>query len=196
MSKIKKALFVVGAAALALALTSVPAHANVIITDSTQQSGYAAFNTATPTPLTGVDPWDFGASANLLGGISIITVTLRVYDGDTAPGDFDYNDLTLGLDGIDTGLLLNGFANNVQLTLTLDISNPGTAAAVFAALLADGKLVGTIIDRDPGDNYLELPDTFGTSLTLEGPAAVPEPGTLALLGGGLTALAARRRRRQ
>jgi hypothetical protein len=36
-------------------------------------------------------------------------IILTIDDGDTGPGEFDENQLTLGLDGIDTGIKLNGF---------------------------------------------------------------------------------------
>ena len=67
-------------------------------------------------PLTAA-PWDFGASAGLLGSISNITITLTVGDGDSALGERDFDQLTLALDGIDTGLHLNGFAAGTGNTM-------------------------------------------------------------------------------
>lgn len=74
-------------------------------------------------------------------------MTLTLTDGDLGPGNFDYDDLTLGLDGINTGILLNGFFNGFSDTVTVT-GVPNNASAILAALQADGRLVGTVIDAD------------------------------------------------
>jgi hypothetical protein len=92
------------------------------------------------------------ASYNNLASIGSLTLTVTIRDGDTAVGNFDFNDLTIGLDGFNTGVPLNGFANGA--IQTLDISSfptPGTvqnSAAILAALKADGKLKFTVFDND------------------------------------------------
>jgi len=90
------------------------------------------------------------ASYNNLASIGSLTLTVTINDGDTAPGNFDFNDLTIGLDGIDTGVKLNGFLNGAIQTLSIS-SFPGTiqnAPAILAALKADGKLKFTVFDND------------------------------------------------
>ena len=119
---------------------------------------------------------------------SAISVTLTLDAGDTAWGDFDFNQLTLGLDGINTGLLLNGFSDGATVTATIS-GAPNNAALILAALQLDGQLAGTIIDSSPNDNFIGIP-RVQTTLTINGPAnqVIPEPGTAALAAGGLLPL--------
>jgi hypothetical protein len=103
-------------------------------------------------------------------------MTLTLFDGDTGGGPFDTdrNNLTLGLDGIDTGILLNGFRDSETVTRTIT-GIPNNAAQILAAMKADGQLVGTIIDRTPNDNFVEIPATFDTTLQITCATVAPAP---------------------
>ena len=125
-----------------------------------------------------------------LASIQKISITMTLDDGDTASGNFDFNDLFLSLDGIATGIALNGFANNQELTLTI-MGVPTNAGAIHNALTTDGLLVATFTDDDPGDNVLPGIGTVNTTLSI----TVPEPGTLAIFGLGLAGLGFARRKR-
>jgi len=87
------------------------------------------------------------ANYNGLASIGSLTLTVTIRDGDSATGNFDFNNLTIGLDGIDTGIKLNGFPDG-PIT-TLDVSgSPQNAAAILAALKADGMLKLSVFDSD------------------------------------------------
>ena len=152
-------------------------------------------------PLTAAGGYNFaGQDYAGLTSIDKLTITLTVNDGDSATGEFDFNNLTLGLDGLDTGLRLNGFPNNS--VLTLDIEGPNNAAALLAALQSDGRLVGTVIDAD-GDNisqtnqdFIGFPATQITTLVIEGQGGgvipLPAAALMGPLGAGLVGWYSRR----
>lgn len=136
-------------------------------TDTVPQSGFGGFIPPEGAPLTGPDPYTFGNKIQDCESIESITVTLTLFDGDTGRGSFntERNELTLGLDGIDTGIALNGFPDGETVTNTLS-GVPKNMAQILAALKADGQLVGTVIDRSPNDNFVGILDTFDTILEI------------------------------
>ncbi len=95
-----------------------------------------------------------------------ISITATLTDADTGPGEFAENDLSLALDGIDTGIKLNGYRNNQTDTRT-NSGAPANADQILAALKADGKLQASIIDAAP-PNSLSVPANFQTTLVLKG----------------------------
>lgn len=149
------------------------------ITSTVSESDFFG-SSASPFPLTTTTaPYDFrGQAYESLTSTDNIAVTLTLNDGDTGLGDFDFNNLTLGLDGIDTGIKLNGFRNEETDTLTI-AGTPINASAILAALQADGQLVGTVIDANPDGNFVGFPSQFNTTLNITGQTAqtVPEPAT-------------------
>jgi hypothetical protein len=89
-------------------------------------------------------------------------------NGATASGDFDHNDLILALDGVNTGIKLNGFRAH-HLDTRTNSGAPDHAKKLKKKLKKDGKLKATIIDRTSGDNHrVSLPANFQTKLTIKG----------------------------
>jgi hypothetical protein len=102
----------------------------------------------------------------------IITATMR--DGKTASGDIDHNDLFLALDGVNTGIKLNGFRADHLDTRTV-MAEGGALnrllgrdrQVLWNRLKNDCNLKATIIDRDPADNNrVSLPANFETKLSI------------------------------
>ena len=139
-----------------------------------------------------------------------IEVTLTMADGDTMPGTgFDYDNLSLGLDSVSTGILLNGFSDCCESTLTFSLFagdagwlSDTAAATLLSDLYSDNQLFASILDTTPGDNNVGLYSANAATVTLYGltdPSpgpTVPEPASLlvwALGAGGL--LYGRHRRR-
>lgn len=174
---------------VALVVTT-SAHA-VVITSTAPQSGFSGFSSS-PFPLATFNYTP--AQVSSLATIDQIAITLQIRDGDTASGNFDFNDLTLYLDGINTGIRLNGFPNNNTVTLTVGPLNNINGAALLAAL-QDGVFIATAVDADPNDNDFGVPSTFRATLSLTG-QATPEPVSLVVFGGlvvGGAGIALRRR---
>jgi hypothetical protein len=138
--------------------------------------------------ITGATPWDFTSTSYLsLTSIDEISVTLTLFEGDTGAGinDFDQGQLMLQLDGLNTGLALDGFDND--LTVTHTVTGPNLHAGILSALQIDGYLLGSILDLSPNDNYVKVRDGYYATLTLTDHEAsvVPVPGAMLLAGLGV-----------
>jgi hypothetical protein len=210
MQKFSRLFKAAGVGVLAL-MASAASAAPITISSTVDQSGYVGDQNLAIYPLTNVaTPYDFtGQGYSAMTSITNLTVTLTMVDGDTGPGNFDENSLTLGLDGIDTGLKLNGFADSQIVSLDLS-GNPALANLLLAALQADGMLVGTVLDATPANapqgDIIGLPSTIQTTLQIDGtvrdngggggnPVPLPAAVLIAPLGAGIAGGFARRFRK-
>lgn len=181
----------------------------------------------------GVNPFLIGTQTGLVpgvmgllgGGITQLAVRITLDDGDTAapqPGNFDFNDNFLQLNGITFanfstvdaqqtdptgttsfgGFSGGGFRNN-QLDTGWFYSNSAPfLTSVYNSILLSGKIDYQVFDNDPNDNLLNFSAGINSSLlNVElpppppPPTSVPDGGsTLALLGAALSAAAGLRRR--
>ena len=202
-----KTLALLAGGAVCSILVTLPAPSSALsIIDSTAQSGGSGSrgtfqltsttdNSTPQNPNGTTGPYNYTdqqAALNSLISIERIAVTLQLVDGNTALGEFDFGNLTLGLDGFDTGIRLNGFRNNQTDTLRIE-STTLNGANILAALKADSRLVGTIFDASPltRDPNRLLPGSFATTLEIIG-TPVPfeiSPGLGSLVLGAWGAVA-------
>lgn len=202
-------------AATGLALLSPSAKATSISSTILELNGATTQGDGQNQQLTTTDPaelsvspgYNFSANFSSLTSIMFIQVTITLQDGNSVAGDpmegFDFNHLFLGLDGVNTGLVLNGFrGNGLQDTLTFSGTVSSTVGAAIFTNLQDGYLLGTIITNNANDSTLlggnDLfvgNDDFTATTTLVLSDSVPEPTSVALIGFGLLLVLAPRVRR-
>jgi hypothetical protein len=184
------------------------AFASITITSSQMQvESKGMLNSS--LPITGNTPWDFTGHGYLyLNSIDEISVTLTLLDGDTGPGEFDEGQLMLELDGLNTGLALNGFANDVTM-INYSVSGDNHAGGLLNSLQQDGLLLGRVLDLSPDDNYVKIRGGYLATLSLTdhefvtGPPfdevtviPVPVPGAVMLSSFGVIAAGWLKRKRQ
>ena len=159
--------------------------------------------------------------AALGGGISQASVRVSLFDGDSAAGDFDVNDNTLLLNGINFGnftgvqaqntngsglVASGGFSGGGFRDNTLDtgffVSNNATTLSQLFTSLNSGNIVFGLNDVDPGDQFYDFTQGLSASLVNVGTGPVvtpngtqvPEPFTIVgTLIGGTAALRMRKR---
>jgi hypothetical protein len=166
---------------------------------------------------TGFTPAITGA---LGGGLQSASIRFTLFDGDTAAGNFDFNDNTLLVNGLNFGNWssvnaqetdglgnagVNGFSGGGFRDELLDTgwffnNNAGTMAALFASLISTQQMVFQLNDVDPFENFFDFTRGIDGGLINvgQGPTiqAVPEPSTLVLFAASAAGLIAMRHRRR
>lgn len=186
-------------------------------TPQNPQPGNAGGNPLLIGTQTGFSPAVVGA---LGGGLASASIRITLFDGDSAPGNFDFNDNTFSVNGVsfgnwssvsttetnNTGTIEfssgTGFGDNILSTGFFTLSDAGLLASLYSSL-SGGSLAFNLFDLDPADNFYDFTQGVDGSLINVGqgpvvtpPGGVPEPATWAmmLLGFGAVGTAIRRRR--
>ncbi len=138
-----------------------------------QNSGQPAAFRGNPFTINDPVPLNCGFSdcADYFGGaISNVHVRFTAFDGDTQPGGFDENDISLLLNGINIGSWSGltteatntpgttsfgfgtGFGNGTFDTGWFNSTNP----VLFNNILTTGQITTQVFDDDPNDNYWDF----------------------------------------
>jgi hypothetical protein len=140
---------------------------NFNLRDLAAQSGFNNVIFGQKAAINAANDRFFFSNGDKVRRIDQISITATINDGDSAPGDPNFNKLSLALDGIDTGIKLNGFRNGETDTVT-NSGTPTNAEQIVAALRADKRLKATILE-DPNDlNIVAIPANFKTTLQIKG----------------------------
>ena len=150
------------------------------------------------------------------GGLQSASVRITLYDGDSQPGNFDFNDNTLRIgtsfatgadfgnwstvatqqtsnDGLTLfGSGVSGFGNDILSTGFFSTNNAGTLGTLFSALQT-GSVNFYLNDVDPFDNFYDFKQGVEGSLINVGTGpvvvpGVPEPSTWAMMLVGFAGL--------
>ena len=171
------------------------------VVTQTAASGLFVGNAPATNPLTIGTQTGFTPAviAALGGGISQASVRVSLFDGDSAAGNFDANDNTLLLNGIDFGnftavnaqntdgnglvaaggLSGGGFRNNTLDTGFFFSNNATTLSQLFTSLNT-GNIVFGLNDVDPGDQFYDFTQGLSASVVDVGTGPVVTPGSTAV----------------
>jgi hypothetical protein len=195
-----------------IVLDLVGANGSRVVTQTAASTLFVGFAPGNPLVFGTQSGFDSTVINSLGGGISQVAVRITLSDGDSATGNFDFNDNTLLLNGISFGNFssvnavntdsngneLAGFSGGGFRDNLLDtgffFSNDSSALASLFTSLSSGSVAFAVNDVDSGDNFYDFKQGLDASLinigtgpviTPGGTAAVPEPFTVigSLIGG-------------
>jgi hypothetical protein len=201
-----KSILAAGVAVAALGMSAAAATSTV--SSTVDQSGFFGPQiNGGVYALTGGTGYDFsGQGANALTSVDSLTLTVTsVNDGDTGAGNYDFGHLFLALNGVNTGIAVNGLLDGqIASTTVTGAPNAASATALLAALQAGTPIAATLVDDlavtgRPAGDQIGISGLTQTTLSITGQAVsnvpVPAAAVLAPLGAVAAGIYARRFRR-
>jgi hypothetical protein len=200
-----KSILAAGVAVAALGMSALGA----TVSSTVDQSGFfgpqinGGIYPLTATP----GGYDFsGQGANGLTSVDSLTLTVTsVNDGDTGAGNYDFGHLFLALNGINTGIAVNGLLDGQIASATVTgTPNAASTTALLAALQAGTPIIGSLVDDlavtgRPAGDQIGISGLTQTTLSITGASVVgvpvPAAAVLAPLGAVAAGIYARRFRR-
>lgn len=194
------------------------ANGNRVVSQLSASQMYRGFADVSENPVAGVasgNPLLFGTQSGfspavldaLGGGINSAAFRITLFDGDSASGNFDFNDNTFTVNGISVGnwssvttyrtdstgaTLLStgtGFGDSILSTGFFTLSDMTKLADLFTSLGSTNQMQFRLVDTDPNDNFYDFTQgvdggliNVGTGPVVTPPTgAVPEPATWAMM---------------
>lgn len=191
---------------------------NRVVSQLAASQMYRGFADFSENPVPGVAPGNplligtqTGFSPAVLsalgGGLQSAAFRLTLFDGDSAPGNFDFNENTFLVNGVgvgnwsdvttyhtdSTGTTIfstgTGFGDSILSTGFFALSDIGALADLFTSLVSTNQIQFLLNDVDPNDNFFDFTQgvdggliNVGTGPVVTPPnGAVPEPSTWAML---------------
>lgn len=189
-----------------------------VVSQLSASSLFVGFSNSNPFEIGSQMGYDNSVTGALGGGIAELSVRITLFDGDTAPGNFDDSENTLLFNGADIGDFTQvvtrrtdglgndlsgdqmGFGDNRLDTGFFTTTDATVLTAIFNSLVSTEKAVFELTDVDPGDNFFDFTQGVDGSLINVGtgpvvtPNPVPVPAAALLFGPVLGAIAMRRRK--
>lgn len=170
---------------------------NRVVSQLSADSLFSGFVGATENPLEIGTQSGFSSSVTgaLGGGIAEASFRITLFDGDTAPGNFDFNFNTLLVNGLNFGNFSDvqtvetdavgnvlsgpdaGFENNDLDTGFFSSNDSVLLSNLFSSLTATETLAFELDDVDPGDQFFDFTQGIDASLIEIGSGPVVTPGT-------------------
>lgn len=183
---------------------------------------YIGFANSNPFTVGIQNGFSAGVTSALGGGIQKASFRFSLWDGDSAAGDFDFNDNTLLINGFNFGNwssvstqntsstgaaggagFSTGFRDNTLDTGWFTSNNGGLLSSLYNSLLSTQALKFEVNDVDAGDNYYDFTQGLDASVINvgQGPVVTPstkvaEPSGLLLLALGMLSLGLARRHKK
>jgi hypothetical protein len=166
-----------------------------VVTQTAASTLFEGFAPGNPLVFGTQTGFDSAIVNSLGGGLSQVAVRITLDDGDSASGDFDFNENTLLLNGIAFGNFSSvnavntdsngnetalGFSGggfrNGRLDTGFFFSNDSSALASLFTSLSSGSVAFAVDDLSPGDNFYNFKQGLDASLV--------NSGTGPITGGG------------